>query len=166
VSDILCSALVPPATVVESLRAELDGLTLPEGARWLEPAQWHVTLGYYGEDADAAARAGWLRAELAGHKAPTLRLEGAGSFSRVFYLGVYGEGLTELATAAGAGQERPYLPHLTLARTREEVPAELPRLLSGYSSQEWVATEAVLMRSDRAEYSVVARVPLEVAQAG
>ena len=87
-------------------------------------------------------------------------------FSRVFYLGVYGEGLTELATAAGAGQERPYLPHLTLARTREEVPAELPRLLSGYSSQEWVATEAVLMRSDRAEYSVVARVPLEVAQAG
>src|SRR5205823_2812746 len=135
-----------------------------EDVRVLDPDQWHVTLGYYGEEPDAEARTAWLKAELAGQQAPTLRLEGAGSFSRVLYLGVYGEGLTELATAAGAGQDRPYLPHLTVARTRQEVPRELPRLLSGYTSDEWTATEAVLMRSDRTEngtrYSVVARFPL------
>jgi 2'-5' RNA ligase len=110
-----------------------------------------------------------LKKTLAGRSAPRLRLEGAGTFSRVLYLGVYSDGLTELATAVGAGQERPYLPHLTIARTREDVPPELPRRLGGYLSESWTATEAVLMRSDRTEtgtrYSVVARFPLESRQA-
>jgi RNA 2',3'-cyclic 3'-phosphodiesterase len=167
-SMLLFSALLPPAEVVESLRAELSALEPPEGVRWFEPDLWHVTLGFYGEAEDAGARAGWLRERVAGLPAPTLRLEGAGTFSHVLYVGVYGDGLNELAVAAGAGQERPYLPHLTLARSRVEVPPELPRRLSGYASRAWTATEVVLMSSDRtaegARYSVVERFGLESGQ--
>src|SRR3954470_17285851 len=125
------SALFPPPQVVESLRAELAGLWAEFGQpRWIPPDQWHVTLGFYGEGDDIPARVAWLRERLVGRPAPALRLEGAGTFSRVLYLGVYREELTELAEAAGAGQDRPYLPHLTLARTQGDVPPELPRRLA------------------------------------
>lgn len=119
---LLFSALLPPSRVVESLRTHLDPLReeVPE-PRWAPPAQWHITLGFYGED-DPEARVEWLGKALAGRSAPTLRLQGAGTFSRVLYLGVYSEGLTELAAAAGAEEERPYLPHLTVARTAGDVP--------------------------------------------
>lgn len=167
---LLFSALVPPPEIVESIRAELSGLPAPEtGLRWSEPEDWHVTLGFYGEETDPAERVTWLRGRLAGQPAPTLRLQGAGSFSHVLYFGVYAEGLVELATAAGAGQERPYLPHLTLARTRESVPPELPRRLSAFTSETWTATEVVLMCSERAaegaRYSVVETFSLESGQA-
>ncbi|GAA5161064.1 MULTISPECIES: RNA 2',3'-cyclic phosphodiesterase [Amycolatopsis] len=167
---LLFSALLPPDQVVRSLRAHLaplqEEVTAP---RWVPPRQWHVTLGFYGE-ADPDERVEWLTKALAGHHAPTLRLQGAGAFSRVLYLGVYSEGLTELATAAGAGDERPYLPHLTIARTEGDVPAELPKRLGGYVSEPWTALEAVLMRSELtgsgSRYSIVARFPLESRQAG
>ena len=167
----LFSAIVPPAEVVASLERELAGLreTVP-GPRWIPAGQWHVTLGFYGQGGDPAERAEWLREALGGRVAPTLRLAGAGTFSHVLYVGVYSEGLTELATAAGAGHDRPYLPHLTVARTRGEVPSELPRRLAGYSGGTWTATEAVLMRSDPGEggarYTVVGRYPLVSRQAG
>lgn len=176
VSMLLFSALFPPAGIVESLRAELAGMTgpgSPEGVRWADPATWHVTLGFYPGDDDPDARAKWLRDKLAGRSAPTLRLEGAGSFAHVLYLGVYGEGLTGLATAAGAGDGRPYLPHLTLARTRNEVPPELPRRLAGYASGSWTAGEVVLVRSDRTGedsgapvYSVAGRFALQSGRSG
>lgn len=166
----LFSALVPPRDVVESVRTELVGVSAPEIVRWSSPEDWHVTLGFYGEESDPATRIDWLRRRLEGWSAPTLRLQGAGSFSHVLYLGVYGEGLVELATAVGAGGERPYLPHLTVARTREEVPPELSRRLAQYASDAWTATDVVLMRSDRdaegSRYSVVETFPLESGQAG
>jgi 2'-5' RNA ligase len=168
---LLFSAVLPPAQVVESLRVHLAPLQAEATEpRWTPPAQWHITLGFYGEQDDPDARVDWLTSALAGWPAPMLRLEGAGTFSRVLYLGVYSEGLTELAAVAGAGDERPYLPHLTVARTATDVPAELPRRLSGFVSEPWTATEVVLMRSDPtdrgARYSIVARFPLESRQAG
>lgn len=167
---LLFSALLPPAQVVESLRVHLAPLQAEvTGPRWTPPAQWHITLGFYGEQDDPEARVNWLRSALAGHHAPMLRIEGAGTFSRVLYLGVYSEGLTELAAAIGAGEDRPYLPHLTVARTEDDVPGELPRRLSGFVSEPWTATEVVLMRSERTErgarYSIVERFPLESRQA-
>jgi 2'-5' RNA ligase len=168
---VLFSALLPPAQVVESLRVHLEPVQAgaPE-PRWIPPAQWHVTLGFYGAHDDPEARVNWLKSALAGHHAPMLRLEGAGTFSRVLYLGVYSEGLTELAAAVGAGDDRPYLPHLTVARTEGDVPLELPRRLSGFVSEPWTANEVVLMRSERTEwgarYSIVARFVLESRQAG
>ncbi|MTD54103.1 RNA 2',3'-cyclic phosphodiesterase [Amycolatopsis pithecellobii] len=165
----LFSAVLPPPQVAESLRMYLEPLWAEDPApRWVPPAQWHVTLGFYGQD-DPATRIPWLTSALTGRRAPMVRLEGAGTFAHVLYVGVAGDELTELAAAAGAGDERPYLPHLTVARTREEAPAELERRLSGFVSEPWTATEVVLMRSDRtragARYSVLARVPLVSRQA-
>ncbi|HJQ46160.1 MAG TPA: RNA 2',3'-cyclic phosphodiesterase [Amycolatopsis sp.] len=167
----LFSAIVPPADVVASLDGELARLRAAvPGPRWIAPEQWHVTLGFYGQGGDPDERADRLRGALAGQAAPTLRLAGAGTFSRVLYVGVYSDGLAELAVAAGAGRDRPYLPHLTVARTRGEVPAELPHRLGGYSSGTWTAAEAVLMRSDPGEggsrYTVTARFPLVSRRAG
>lgn len=168
---LLFAALLPPAQVVESLRVHLAPLQAEvTEPRWIPSAQWHITLGFYGERDDPEARVNWLRSALAGHHAPMLRLEGAGTFSRVLYLGVYSEGLTELAAATGAGEDRPYLPHLTVARTQDDVPEALPRRLAGFVSEPWTATEVVLMRSERTEwgarYSIVERFPLESRQAG
>jgi RNA 2',3'-cyclic 3'-phosphodiesterase len=167
---LLFSAVLPPAQVVESLRVHLAGAqAAAPDVRWVPPVQWHITLGFYGEDEDPAERSQWLRAGLSGHLAPVLRLQGAGTFSRVLYLGVYSQGLAELATLAGAGQDRPYLPHLTVARTQGDVPSELPRRLASYVSEPWRATEAVLIRSERTDagprYTVVDRFPLESQQA-
>lgn len=172
---LLFSALLLPDRIAGSLRSHLGGLpdTGP-GIRWVAPGQWHITLGFYGESAGPAGpgqRAEWLRTALAGQVAPVVRLAGAGTFSHVLYVGVDSEGLAELAEAAGAGrEERPYLPHLTVARTRREVPRELAHGLSGFASEPWEPAEAVLMRSDRtpegAQYSVVARFPLVSRQAG
>jgi 2'-5' RNA ligase len=167
---LLFTAVLLPAQIAEALRVRLAPVQaeVPE-PRWTPPGQWHITLGFYGEEDDPGARVDWLAKALVGRSAPRLRLEGAGTFSRVLYLGVYSDGLTELATVAGAGRERPYLPHLTIARTRDDVPPELPRRLGGYLSEPWTATAAVLMRSDRTEsgtrYSVVERFPLESRQA-
>ncbi|NIH81273.1 RNA 2',3'-cyclic phosphodiesterase [Amycolatopsis viridis] len=163
----LFSAVLPPVAVVESLADAVGHLPRTAGVRWSRPESWHVTLAFYGQD-DATARAGWLRPRLAGMPAPRIRLEGAGTFTRVLYLGVTGEGIAELGLAAGAGAAgdggRAYLPHLTLARTRAAVPPELPRLLAGYRSEVWTAGEAVLMRSERGgggtRYAVVERFPL------
>lgn len=160
----LFSALLPPAPVVEALTSRITALPRTDGVRWSPPAGWHVTLAFYGQDA-AAERSRWLRERLAGMPAPRIWLAGAGTFPRVLYLGVYGDGLTELGLAAGAGeQDRPYLPHLTLARTREEVPRDLPAALADYRTEPWTAAEAVLMRSDRGpdgvRYAVVERFPL------
>ncbi|TVT49276.1 RNA 2',3'-cyclic phosphodiesterase [Amycolatopsis rhizosphaerae] len=172
---LLFSAVLLPEAIVASLRSHLDGLPdAGPGIRWVAPEQWHITLGFYGESGDPAepaSRAGWLRTALAGRAAPLVRLEGAGTFSHVLYVGVYSEGLAELAAAAGAQQEeRPYLPHLTVARTKRMVPRELAHGLSGFASEPWEPAEAVLMRSDRtpqgAQYSVVERFPLVSRQAG
>nr|WP_208406597.1 RNA 2',3'-cyclic phosphodiesterase [Amycolatopsis granulosa] len=160
------SAVLPPAAVVESLADVVGGLPRTAGVRWSPPESWHVTLAFYGQD-EATARAGWLRPRLAGMPAPRIRLEGAGTFTRVLYVQVHGEGIVQLGQAAGAGDAdggRAYLPHLTLARTRAAVPPELLRLLAGYRSETWTAREAVLMRSARGaggtRYAVVERFPL------
>ncbi|HVV09562.1 RNA 2',3'-cyclic phosphodiesterase [Amycolatopsis sp.] len=168
---LLFSAIVPPAQLVESLDLRLDAVRAQApDVRWIPPERWHITLGFYGEAAESESRVDWLAKALAGQRAPVLRLEGAGTFTRVLYLGVYSEGLTALAARAGAEADRPYLPHLTVARTTGEVPPELSRRLARYVSEPWTATEAVLMRSDATptgrRYSVVGRFPLDAHQAG
>lgn len=152
---LLFSALIPPPEVVESLRAELDRLGADDGdndgVRWSPPERWHITLGFYGEHDDPSHQADLLADRLRGSEAPTVRLGGAGIFPGVLWLGVDGQGLTELAIDAGAGRDgRPYRPHLTLGRTAREARTPWERRLAGYRGEPWTASEAVLMRSDQA----------------
>ncbi|PXY27981.1 RNA 2',3'-cyclic phosphodiesterase [Prauserella muralis] len=148
----LFTALLPPPQVVASLRDELARHPRDEGSgvlRWTGPAQWHLTLGFYGRD-DPVARAHWLRERLAGLPAPTVRLTGAGTFPGVLWTGVQAAGLAELAAAVRPeSEDREFRAHLTLARG--DAPGALAvwtRLLAGYRSPRWTAGEVVLMRSD------------------
>lgn len=166
----LFTALLPPEPVLASLRQELDRHPGDRGGRrvrWTTMAQWHVTLGFYGTD-DPVAREDWLRPRLAGLAAPTLWLEGAGTFRGVLWTGVLGEGLRDVAEAARPDhEERAFHGHLTLARgPAQGVLGRWRRALTGYRSPEWTATEVVLMRSDSGgpgqgpRYTVVERFPL------
>ncbi|WP_020665916.1 RNA 2',3'-cyclic phosphodiesterase [Amycolatopsis nigrescens] len=163
----LFSALLPPAGAVGELRDELVRLGAGgDGLRWEPAARWHLTLGFYGED-DLGERLDWLGARLAGCAAPTVRLAGAGTFPGVLWAGVDAEGLAALAgRVAPVGMDRPYRPHLTLARASAGVPEHWPERLAGFRGGPWTATEAVLMSSERGaggvEYTVVGRWSLGV----
>jgi 2'-5' RNA ligase len=161
------SALIPPPEVTGALRSELDRLD-PDRAegdtlRWDPVDRWHITLAFYGEVSDPAGQVYWLRKALAGLPAPTVRLDGAGTFPGVLWMAVRDGppegGLAEVAMAAGAERDgRPYTPHLTLAKARRGVPREWPEKLTGFASEPWVAREAVLMgKRPAAAYEVVAR---------
>jgi 2'-5' RNA ligase len=160
---LLFTALLPPAGVVESLRAELDraGAGESDDVRWSPPHQWHITLGFYGEQTDPAGYAELLTERFRASEPPTVWLDGAGTFPGVLLVKVAGEGLTRLAEEAGAGEEgREYKPHLTLGRTARDARTPWEARLAGYRSEPWTASEAVLMRSDRTgsgpHYRVVA----------
>lgn len=148
----LFSALVPPPDAVRSLRAALEGgpRTPSSQLRWNPPDRWHVTLGYYGSD-DPVSRANRLRTALAGVPPRPLRLEGAGTFPGVLWIGVDGD-LDDLAVASEAGDDgRPFRPHLTIARGSDRAgPAEWARSLDGYRGPRWTAAEVVLFASEPA----------------
>jgi 2'-5' RNA ligase len=110
----------------------LGSLTKPLASRWYDPSDYHVTLKFLGglaELDDAIILAGLTAAEKA---APfTLTINGMGAFPdlarpRVLWLGVAENlDLSKLtasleAEAASCGlprETRPYLPHLTVARS-------------------------------------------------
>ncbi|MFE3174821.1 RNA 2',3'-cyclic phosphodiesterase [Amycolatopsis sp. NPDC059090] len=140
----LFSALRPPADVA----AEIDGAlgSRDRLLRWSDPAGWHVTLAFYGE-VDPAERASFLDRALDGRKSVDVRLRGSGTFPGVLWLGVAGEDLADLAAAAGADDEdRPYRPHLTLARCpRTQPPTDWTERLAGFRSRVWTADRVELM---------------------
>lgn len=162
----LFTALVPPEAAVRSLAGALRDVPAAPGVRWIAAEQWHVTLGFFGDD-DPASRDVWLRPRLAGMMAPRIHLAGAGTFRGVLWCGVAGDELGTLAEAAGADNtERAFHPHVTLARGHP--PGGLGNLVSylaDHAGPSWLATQVVLMRSDRghtgATYTPVARYPLE-----
>lgn len=177
----LFTALLPPAEVLDDLAAALAGVADPGGLRWTSREQWHITLGFFGDDDDPGTRTDWLAARATGLPAPELRLSGAGTFPGVLWVAVSetpgpGQGaLRVLARAAGADQgERPdahrdrlaFRPHLTIARARRASgPArQVARALHGYHGPCWRPAEVALVRSEpegrRHRYTVLARAPL------
>lgn len=158
------AAVVPSAAVRAHLVAALATLGASDGGstlRWAPTLSWHLTTVFCA----AAPLDGLddLRAGLglvAGRCPPVgLALAGAGRFGdRVLYARVDDptSGLTSLAAgcvaaarAAGlAVDDRPYRPHLTLARGRPGARlAPLVDALAGCRGPQWTADELVLVRS-------------------
>lgn len=126
-------AVIPPRPVMLELRAALT--TLPHDnplLRWSRPETWHVTLAFFGEVAEDALDD--LKERLgraAARNTPMeLALAGGGHFGgRTLWTGVQGERdrLGRLAESVNGVarrchikvDERPFRPHLTLARVRD-----------------------------------------------
>jgi RNA 2',3'-cyclic 3'-phosphodiesterase len=125
-------ALDLPESIKEKLHSLKD--TSLKGARWTSPEQWHITLHFIGEIEDDSA----IREALATVKAESfpLRLLGVGTFPpqgqpNVLWLGIEAPpALQSLHKATGetlkttgfTPENRPYSPHLTLARFKEIKP--------------------------------------------
>lgn len=134
----LFASLVPPAEALAHLEGAIAAIRGPASVRsplrWTDPAQWHITLAFYGEVPDGVVPdlTQALRERFAAIDAPLLRLRGAGSFAgRTLWAGVAGTSddearrLADVVAAAVAGgadvgiEPDPRLrnrAHLTLAR--------------------------------------------------
>jgi RNA 2',3'-cyclic 3'-phosphodiesterase len=155
-------ALVPPASAL----GELDGAVAPVRAahpdlRWTPAVQWHLTLAFLGEVDEGVLPDLTTRLARAAHRHPpaALELHGSGRFGdRVLWTRVRGgvDGVRRLAASVTAAarrcgipvDERPYRPHLTLARGRP--PTDLRPavdVLGGFAGSSWTADELHLVRS-------------------
>lgn len=159
-------ALTPPQAVLDDLGALVARIRPdhPE-LRWTRPEQWHLTLVFLGAVAEDVLPGLRRRlARVAARTPPvTMRFAGGGSFgsparARVLWVGVRGdrEALRRLAgrvaavaTRSGLDvDERPYRPHLTLARAG--TPADvrpLREVLDGYAGESWDARHLDLIAS-------------------
>jgi 2'-5' RNA ligase len=160
----LFAAIDPPAEVIAALAQTVPA---DDRLRWVPPEQWHITLAFYGEVADATVPELEERLRRAAARTRPLRLSlaGAGTFpsgtrpARVLWCGIEGDrpGLIRLAERVSAAgrrsgipvEERPLRPHLTLARVRGQ-PVDLHSVveeLSSFASPEWTAGSLHLVRS-------------------
>lgn len=167
----LFAAVVPTPEVEMALAESLAGLAVP--GRVVPPFNWHVTLRFAGP-LDEVTYERWLAAlDQIEAGALRIRLGGWGAFPRapkatVLWIGVDAPGLDDLAAsveeatqAAGLpSEERPFRPHLTVARLRPPVDVsalvrhgELPRL-------EWRAAEFHVMSAVGGRYVVHETFPL------
>ncbi|MEU0519339.1 RNA 2',3'-cyclic phosphodiesterase [Streptosporangium sp. NPDC006007] len=134
--------------------------------RWLDPANWHVTLSFLGEvPEEILPELDTRLARAAARQAPmTLSFAGAGAFpsarqARVLWAGVYGPRprLIRLAGSLGAGarragavqtDRRQLRPHLTLARSRTDVDVrDLVETFEAFAGTAWEARAVHLVRS-------------------
>ncbi|MEP7054073.1 MAG: RNA 2',3'-cyclic phosphodiesterase [Actinomycetota bacterium] len=151
-------AVVPPAAVVAPLtsawqqwRAAYPGFT------WVGPERWHVTLAFLGETTSGQRhRLDESVALLTAATAPLpARLSGTGAFPsagrpRILWVGVAAAGLDVLAEGVRraarhsriALDDKPFRPHLTLARARgDTASSDVPHLLRKLSLAEGAAWE-------------------------
>jgi 2'-5' RNA ligase len=190
--DLLTGRLFFAVPVPGPARAPLEA-ALPQlapllgAARVTPPGGWHLTLAFLGqvrpELADEVVRVG--EAAVAGVPPARLRLEGAGTFppgrraARVLWAGIGGDAeiLVRLAAALAAAakvaglrfEDRPLVPHLTLARfsTPAPVPPEALALVADAAAAgpPWEARELACYRSTLggprgARYRVLREFPL------
>jgi 2'-5' RNA ligase len=156
-------ALTPPAKVVDELWSVTADLRAANpGLRWARPEQWHLTCAFLGEVADAVRPDLEERLGRAAARHPPLVLalgEGGRFGNRVLWTRVRGDadGLRRLADSVRAAarrcrlpvDERPYRPHLTLARARDGAVDLRPAVadLGGFDGRTWTAGELHLVRS-------------------
>jgi 2'-5' RNA ligase len=161
-------AVTPPAPVLAAVAeaataARAAAAEEHEDLRWVDPACWHITLAFLGEVPDR--RLAPLRARLdrvaRRYRPLSVSLAGADAFrGRLLWLGVVGERdrLRRLAwsVAAAARREgvevpdRPFHPHLTLARARgrdRSCPPQLGAALADFAGEPWLIERISLIRS-------------------
>lgn len=141
-------------------------------AKWLPPQKLHVTLQYLGHPAPEVLEALVPKLEaLAQGRAPfSLSVGGTGLFQTrrapsVLWLGVRGalSALASLqqavAAAWGHPDDKPFVPHLTLARGRgPETLDEAARELAAFSSAVFVVDAVTLYESKDHLYRIVRKV--------
>ncbi|MDP4003707.1 RNA 2',3'-cyclic phosphodiesterase [Methylobacterium sp. NEAU K] len=144
----LFTGLAMPPAIAETLRTYRGGLP---GARWIEPADYHVTLRFLGDvEVPVAEDVLEALAEMRARPALTVTLEGLGIFGgdkpRALYAAVApGADLIDLQAEqerlvrrAGVEPERrKFTPHVTLARLKREAS---PEAVAMYLSQAPVFT--------------------------
>ncbi|SFN01148.1 2'-5' RNA ligase [Pseudonocardia ammonioxydans] len=155
-------AVTPPPDALDELRSATAAVRAgSHGLRWSPPEQWHLTLAFLGEVDDRARHdvTERLGRAAARHAPCTLALAGAGRFGqRVLWARVDGDvdRLRRLAASVRAAarrariavEDRPYRPHLTLARARDGADLR-PAVdaLGGFAGRAWTARELHLVRS-------------------
>jgi RNA 2',3'-cyclic 3'-phosphodiesterase len=176
-------AVYPPAEVVEHLSALVQTLAIGQPAeaghsrRLARPETWHVTLAFLGEVPETKVPAACDALAHVPRPDLTVRVGGGGRFGRgrftVVWAGLRGDvaALRELDAATRRAvrraklthDEKPFKPHLTLARPGDRLPAdELARdlaVLDAYEGPQWTVDEVRLMRSHlgpRPTYEVIA----------
>jgi 2'-5' RNA ligase len=178
-------AVFPPPDVVDVLDARLAPVRdLGLRVRWSRPEHWHVTVRFLGRVPSVEGLLDRLGPALATRPAPEeLQLAGGGAFptarrGSVLWvgfadgpgragLGVLAAAVEEACVAAGfAPEERPFSPHLTVARApraRDLRPA-VAAIGDAPIGGPWRVHELVLVASDTrpdgAVYEQVARLPL------
>jgi len=167
-------AVYPPAPAAAHLAAFVADLAVgraaAEGvnARLAAGPTWHVTLAFLGDvpldrlpDVESTV-GGAVREWRAAVAAPIVRLAGGGTFGRgrftILWAGLAGdtEPLRQLSAAARRGlkrsrlpyDEKPFRPHLTLARPGDRVDVDGDVVaLRGYEGPQWNIDEVRLVRS-------------------
>jgi 2'-5' RNA ligase len=154
-------ALIPPAAVLDELAAAVAPVQADRpDLRWAPAAQWHLTLAFLGEVDERLLPNLTERLGRAARRYPAmnLALRGAGRFGdHVLWTRVHApDDLRALAASVGAAarrcgiavDDRPYRPHLTLARARPGSDLRpLVDVLGAFAGTAWTADELHLVRS-------------------
>jgi 2'-5' RNA ligase len=149
-------AVDPPADAVADLAALTRGLHVAT----VRPEQWHVTVAFLGDVEEVAVpgvEAAVARAA-GGARRGRVRIAGGGQFGRsILWAGIGGDvdGLHRLAAAVRAElssvgidcDERPFHPHLTVARLRGRRSPQDLAALAAYEGPEWPLDDVRLIRS-------------------
>ena len=188
----LFAAVLPPADVVDELGVVVGELKRLPGAdrlRWTTPPGWHFTLAFYGEvEEDVVPELSRRLERAAGRSEPfRLAVRGGGRFGRGRALWAGAEGdvsalrmLADRAEAAARkagvpmGEHRRYTPHLTVARSREDLDVR-PHVavLDTFAGRSWTVSDLALVRShlptsgvagEQPRYEAVARWELGAAR--
>ena len=182
-----------PDDIKETIGEVIEGLRQKSGpdVRWIRPEGVHVTLKFLGEVPTKKLPAVKLAIQEAvvGHSPFELEFSTIGTFGgreglRIMWVGIAGDVLrlealvravnAALAVVGFEPERRPFRPHLTLGRVRDEVPtrrrAEIEVAVgkSGVPQVSWRTAQVSLMRSrltaSGATYEVLATFPLRVIQ--
>lgn len=158
-------AVVPPRPVLLELRAALTTLPHTDGnLRWRHPESWHITLAFLGDVPRESLPELTDRLARAASRATPMELSvaGGGHFdSQTLWAGIQGDRdrlgrLSETVAAAARRcrlkvDERPYRPHVTLARVRGEEPGTdlQPYVdrMTAFRTPRWLVKEMELFES-------------------